>query len=220
MFQKAKELLDAGKIEEEVFNSLNTEFESVVSKLNAENKTLRLEKEDLAKNYDEVVKSKGDLDEKMKSIDDQIKKAREEGKGELIKQLEAEKQSQENLKKSLEELQSANAKLRLDTAVHNELSKFDIKKEDRELVEFRLRAEVQLDDSGNPVFSDGTPINQAFENYFEQNKNRLNPAGDANGSGTSNSGGGGIRTISRSEFEKLPPAKQAEAAKTMKITEG
>jgi regulator of replication initiation timing len=219
MFQKAKELLDGGKIDEAVFNELNTEFETVVSKLNNENKSLRLEKENLSKSYDEVMKSKNDIDSKMQSIDDQIKKAREEGKSELIAQLESEREAQETLRKSLNELQEANKALKLDTEVRKQLDRFDVKKEDKELIEFRLRADVALDDNGNPIFKDGTPIDKAFDSFFEKNKHRLNPVGDAGtGSGTDQSAGsGGRKTISRQEFEKLPPIKKAEAAKTMKI---
>ena len=220
MVKIVEELQKSGDISPEIAEKLNKEWLAFAEDKNKQIKALGEEKDALAKNYDEVTKSKSELDKQLESIDERIEQAKRDGQTELTRQLETERSEKKALQDSLESLKSANTKLTLDTAVSQALNSFDIKKEDRDLVEFRLRAEVKLDENGTPIYSDGTPIKQAFENYFAENKSRLNPAGDANGSGTSNSGGGGASTITRSEFEKLPPVKQAEAAKTMKITEG
>lgn len=216
MFNKAKELLDSGKIDKDVFDVLNTEFETVVSKLNDENKTLRLDKENLSKNYNEVLKSKGDLDEQIKSIDEKISNAKNEGKQEVVKQLEAERADKQKLQKNLEDLQKANSKLKLDTVVSRELDKFDVKKEDKELVSHYLRSQVSIQDD-KVLFMDGLPIEDGFKTYFEANKSRLNPIDSGGGSGASGQGGGGRQTMKRADFDKLPPAKQAEMATKLKI---
>ena len=220
MVKIVEELQKSGDISPEIAEKLNKEWLTFAEEKNKQIKALGEEKDALAKNYEEVTKSKSELDKQLASIDERIEQAKRDGQTELTKQLEAERNEKKALQDSLESLKTANTNLTLDTAVSQALNAFDIRKEDRDLVEFRLRAEVKLDENGNAVYKDGTPIQDAFSLYFEQNPSRLNPVGDGNGSGANSNTGGGSKTISRSDFEKLPPAKKAEAAKTMKITEG
>ncbi len=155
-------------------------------------KTLNEEKNTLSKSFDEVVKSKGDLDEQLKGIDEKIKQAKKDGQSDLVKQLEDEKSSKDELQKSLDNLQKANMTLRVDGSVSQELDKYDVKAEDKEMVHFFLRSKSFMTDDGTR-FKDGESelkLDEAFKVYFEKNGSRLNATNNGNGSGTENGGSG------------------------------
>ena len=214
MFTKVATLLENNDITKEIAEALDKEIGLELGKLREEAKTLRLEKETLSSNYDEVLKSKKELDIQLLGLDDKITQAKKDGQGDIAKKLEIEKQAQIELQKSLSSLEKANTTLRLDSAVSQELNKFDIKKEDRELVEFKLRSNVSLNDEGSSIYTDGnttTTISEGFEDYFKANQSRLNPKGGNDGSGTTSGGGGGSQnTKTRSDFDKMNPGSKAK----------
>ena len=220
MFKKISELLESNTISKEVAEALDSEVGVALTALRDENKTLRQDKDTLSKSYDEVLASKTGLDDQLKGLDEQITKAKAEGKSEIVKQLEDEKSSKSELQKSLDNLQKANTNLRVDSAVSSELDKFDVKKEDKEMIHFFLRSKATMTDDGIK-YVDGnssSELNEAFTSYFETNGARLNPKGNGEGSGASNGNGGGQAVISRTDFDKMSPSQQAEAAisKTIK----
>jgi len=220
MFNKVSELLENNTISKEAAEAIDSEITVALSALRDENKTLRTDKDTLSKSYDEVLASKNGLDEQLKGLDDAITKAKAEGKSEIVKQLEDERSSKGELQKSLDNLQKANTGLRVDSAVSTELDKFDVKKEDREMVHFYLRSKASMTDDGIR-YVDGensSTLTDAFGAYFKDNGSRLNAQGNGNGSGANGGGGGGgQKTISRADFEKLDAGKKAEAAKNLKI---
>jgi len=212
MFKKISELLESNTISQEVAEAINTEVGVALTALRDENKTLRQDKETLSKSYDEVLASKAGLDDQLKGLDEQIIKAKAEGKSEVVKQLEDEKSSKGELQKSLDNLQKANTNLRVDSAVTSELDKFDVKKEDREMVNFFLRSKATMTDDGIR-YVDGdnsSELNEAFTSYFETNGSRLNPKGDGEGSGATGGNGGGQNTKTRSDFEKMNAGQKAK----------
>ena len=211
MFKKVSELLESNTISKEAAEAIDNEITVALGALRDENKTLRQAKDDLSKNYDEILKSKGDLDTQLAGLDDKIAQAKKDGQTEIAKQLEDEKTSKVDLQKSLEALQKANTGLTLDSAVAKQLDQFDIKKEDRELVGFRLRANVSMDD-GKVVYTDGnntSSIEDGFKGYFESNQSRLNPKGEGDGSGSKGGGGGGnIDTKDMTASQKMEAGRK------------
>ena len=198
MFKKISELLESNTISKEAAEAIDSEVGAALTALRDENKTLRQDKETLSKSYDEVLASKNGLDEQLKGLDEQITKAKAEGKNEIVKQLEDERSSKSELQKSLDNLQKANTNLRVDSAVSAELDKFDVKKEDKEMIHFFLRSKASMTDDGIKYVDgdESSDLSTAFTSYFETNGARLNPKGDGEGSGNlgSNGGGGKIDT--------------------------
>jgi len=213
MFKKISELLENNTISKEAAEALDSEVTVALSALRDENKTLRTDKDTLSKSYDEVLASKNGLDEQLKGLDDAITKAKAEGKSEIVKQLEDERSSKGELQKSLDNLQKANTGLRVDSAVSTELDKFDVKKEDREMVHFYLRSKASMTDDGIR-YVDGensSTLTDAFGAYFKDNGSRLNAQGNGNGSGANGSGGsGGQSTKSRDDFDKMNAGQKAK----------
>jgi len=193
MLKIVKELLEKGSISKEVADVIEGEWKSHTKVLNEENKSLREAKDELSRNYEEVLKSKSDLDSQMEQLEDRIKKAKEEGKKELAKDLEAERESKIELQKSLANLQKANTDLKLDNIVSKTFKNFDVKDEHRDTTEFYLRSKVTIDEEGNPVFKNGDEVlsvEDGFKSYFEANEKKLNPVGNGGG-GAGNHGGSG-----------------------------
>ncbi len=192
MTDMVKELLENNTLTQEIAEALDVKIMGMVTPLRNDLKTLRDEKNTLSKSFDEVVKSKGDLDEQLKGIDEKIKQAKKDGQSDLVKQLEDEKSSKDELQKSLDNLQKANMTLRVDGSVSQELDKYDVKAEDKEMVHFFLRSKSFMTDDGTR-FKDGESelkLDEAFKVYFEKNGSRLNATNNGNGSGTENGGSG------------------------------
>lgn len=212
MINVIEELLGSGAFDQASADKLTSEWKTHTSNLNEEAKALRVEKEAMAK---EVEKSKSDLDTRLAGIQTDIEEAKKLGQSEMVAQLEAEKAKHNDLNESLSGMQKTITKLTLDNAVAKELDMFDIRKEDKDLVSFRLRANVSLGEDGAVVFDDGvsaSSITDGFTKYFEQNSNRLNPSGDGSqGSNSSNGGsGGGANSMERKAFEKLQPNQKSD----------
>ena len=189
MFQKISELLEAGKISQEAANELDAEVSKELKKLRDENASWRTKYNELSQNVEAVTKTKDELEEKLKSIDERIKKAKEEGKAELVSELEAQKTEQEQLKANLEAIQSENKKLKLQTALQKELSKYDVL--DRDVVFDSLSLRVEVADDG-VKFKDGDtvlPLEDGVKKFFETKPNLLKAQGGS-GSGAGGSGAG------------------------------
>lgn len=195
MLKKVKELLDSGAISEETAKILDNEWKTEVKKLNDENKDLRLENETLSQNYEEIVKSKGDLDAQLATLDEKIKKAKEDGQKELQAELEAERQSKEDLQNSLENLKKANTNLRLDKEVSKAFADFDVVEHSKDAIEFMLRSRVSVNDKGDVIYKDGDQefgLMDGLTAYFEANPNKLNAVGSREqGSGAGGQGASG-----------------------------
>lgn len=195
MLKKVKELLESGAISAEVAGILDTEWKSQVKVLNDENKVLRTEKDTLSQSYEEVLKSKSDLDAELSGLDDKIAQAKLDGQKEIESQLQAERDSKTELQNSLKALEKANTGLKLDGIVSKEFKEFDVLDTSRKATEFMLRSMVSVNDKGEPVFTNGdqvSSVSDGFKAYFEENSDQLKPQGDPNGgSDAGNHGGSG-----------------------------
>ena len=145
-FKKLQELLDAGKISTEVANELDGEISTAMGNLRNEAKSWREKYQEVSGSLESVMNTKNDLETRLKDIDAQIQKAKEEGKAELVKQLEATKQEQEELKTNLEKIESENKKLKIENAVTEKLQ--GLNPVDLEAVKTLITLNAELGEDG------------------------------------------------------------------------
>lgn len=191
MIKIVKELLESGAISQENADKLQSEWTSHTAKLNDENKALRIEKEELSKSYEEVVKSKGDLEAQVANLDERIEQAKRDGQTELQKQLEEERNSKKELSENISKLESSNKKLKIDNGVSKALGSFDTI--DPEVVSIAIKQNVSFNEEGNLVYKNGDQLlslEDGIKGYFEGKPNLLKSAGEG-GSGNSGGSGGG-----------------------------
>ena len=198
MFIKLKELLEAGKITQELANELDGEITTALKELRDESASWRVKYQDLSKNYESVSSAKEELEGKISSFDDAIKKAKEDGKSELVTELEVQKQETQKLQQSLASIEEQNKVLKIDSALSTALSKYDVI--DNELVCNYLKVVVALD--GDTIkYKDGEnslTLDDGLKKFFETKPHLLKVQGQS-GSGANNGGNEG----NQKEFSQM-----------------
>ena len=212
MFKALEALLEAGKIGKEEAEGLDKEISAALKELRDENAKLRNEKKELSKALEEVNGSKEELAKQVENLDERIKKAKEEGKSELVAQLEAERAEKEALKASLEEIERKNRALTAQSALQSALSKFEVI--DADVVAAVLLPKIEITDAG-PKFKDGENIldvDEGLKKFFDAKPHLLKAKG-APGSGAGGSGNGVVQkkwsemtATERLELYKKDPA--------------
>ena len=139
MFKKLQELLEAGKIEADVAEALDAEISTVLKEKNDEAAKWRVKYNNLNESYEEVLSSKGELESQIQGIDEKIAKAKEEGKSELVKELEAERGQKEELAKKLGELEATTKNLKIENELAKALNGFEYEPVDAEIVSEYLK---------------------------------------------------------------------------------
>ena len=213
MYNTLTKAVEAGEVSKELAEALSSsiyeENKTELSSLRDEAKNSRLKVEELSTNIKGISEAKSALETKFATYDEDIKAAQDAGKADTVKILEAERAKHKDLVDNLSTFEKENTKLRLDGAVSSELSKYDVKKEDREMVQFFLRSNTQMND-GSVTFSDGQPLDEAVKVYFGNNASRLNATGSGTGSGSRDGQtGGGQNVRTRDDFEKMNPSQRA-----------
>lgn len=218
MFKKVKELLDAGTISQATADALDAEISGELKILEDKSTSWETKYQDLNSKFESITKTKDELETRLETIDDQIKKAKEDGKAELAGQLEEYKKSQEDLKANLESIQSENKNLSIKTGLQGELSKYKVI--DNDVVMAVLSEKVTLKDDGGLAFKDGEnklSLEDGLKGFFENKPHLLSVQGN-NGSG-SQSGNytGGIEKSKMSDNDKFEFIKKhgAEAYKNL-----
>ncbi len=177
MFKKLQELLEAGKIDKEVAEILDNEIGTALKEVRDEAASWRVKYKELQQNHEEVAKSKQSLEEQLNSLDEKIKKAKEEGKAELVKELEAERASKEELAKRLSEMEGAYRQTKIQSEIQRALSKFDVI--DTEIVAEALSKRVDLVE-GEVKFKNNDefmPLEDGVKSFFEAKPNLLRSVG-------------------------------------------
>ncbi len=197
MFKKLQELLEAGKIEAGVAEALDAEISTVLKEKNDEAAKWRVKYQDLNKSYEEVLSSKGELESQIQGIDEKIAKAKEEGKGELVKELEAERGQKEELAKKLGELEATTKNLKIENELSKALSGFEYEPVDSEIVSEYLKNRFVELDGDSVKFKNGdtlVDLTDGLKTLVEQRPNLFKAKG-VGGSGAGNSGtsGGGAK---------------------------
>lgn len=208
MFDKIKELLEAGKISQEVAQELDTEVSKALKELRDENAKHRAKAKELSQALEEVTGSKEELQKQLESLDERIAKAKEEGKQELAQQLEAERTEKDKLKATLEDIEARNRELTVDNAIGGALGKFDVI--DSEVVAAVLKGAVEVGESG-VMYREGDallPLDEGVKKFFEAKPHLLKSTGQ-NGSGAN---GGGASFVGKKKSE-MNAAQKAEFIK-------
>ena len=177
MFNKLKDLLEAGKIEKDVAEEIDGEITKALNDLRDEAAKWRVKFNDLNKNFESVSQAKDDLEGKLANFDEAIKKAKEEGKSELVKELEAQKSQMQELQENLVAIQEQNKALKIETAISNALGKYDVV--DADLVGYYLKSKIEID--GDVVkYKDGEntlSLEDGLKVFFDKRSNLINPRG-------------------------------------------
>lgn len=183
MLKVIQNLLEAGKISEEAAKVIDGEVSKIVSETRDEAASWRVKYKELNQTYEEVINSKTSLEEQVKNLDEKIKKAKEEGKKELVKELEAQRKEKEELTQKLAELEKTSKTLRIENALNKALESYEVI--DKELISEVLKSKVDLVEN-KVKFNDKT-LEDGIKEFFESKPHLLKPKGNA-GSGTENSG--------------------------------
>ena len=199
MLKILQQLLEAGKISEEAAKIIDEDLSKELKKLRDEAAEWRVKYKELNETYEEVVSSKTSLEEQLKSLDERIAKAKEEGKKELVAQLEAEKKEKEELSKKLAELETTSKALRIENALSKALSAYEVI--DPEVVAEVLKAKIDVVD-GEVKFRDGLPLEDGIKKFFETKPHLLKAKGNE-GSGAGNSTQFGEDTLTAKLLRQL-----------------
>ena len=189
MLKILTQLLEAGKITEDVAKEIDGDISPEFSKLRDESASWRVKYQDLNKSYESVSKAKDELESKLGGFDEQIAKAKEDGKSELVKELEAQKSQLQETQATLEAISKQNKELKIETMLKNALSKFDVIHTGA--AESLLEKFVELD-GDDLKYKDGENIlnlDDGLSKFFKSNSELLKTAGsDKDGGGTDNGG--------------------------------
>lgn len=204
MFKKIQEMLEAGKISQEVAQELDNEVSGALKEVRDEAAEWRVKYQNLNKTYEEVTSSKSALEGQVTELEAKIEKAKEEGKAELVKELESEKQSKQEL---MQKLQALEAKSK-DLTIENELTKAleDYNVIDKEVIKTVLKSNVDLGEDGLK-FKAGdsvTSLEDGLKKFFDD-KPHLLKAKDFNGSGVQ--GGQAPTGVKKSQMDALQKAE-------------
>ena len=185
MLKILQQLLEAGKISAEAAKEIDEDLSGELKKLRDEAAEWRVKYKELNETYEEVINSKKSLEEQVKSLDERIAKAKEEGKKELVKELEAQKKEKEELSKKLAELEATSKNLKIENALNKVLSGYEVI--DPEVISEVLKSKVTLID--NDVKFQDKSLEEGIKEFFENKPHLLKPKGNA-GSGAGSGGAG------------------------------
>lgn len=202
MFKKLSELLEAGKIDKDAAEELDSEIAIALKEKNDEAAKWRVKYNDLNKNFESVSQAKEDLEGKLANFDEAIQKAKDEGKSELVKELEAQKSQMQELQNNLSAIQEQNKALKIETALSSGLSKYDVL--DAELVATYVKSFVTLEDD-SVKYQDGQntlSLEDGLKKFFESKPHLLKPQGSS-GSGSSSGAGDSGENLSVEDMYKI-----------------
>jgi len=194
-----KKLLEEGKISQEVAQALEEKFNA----LQKEAQEYKTKFEETQKTLEDVTKSKEKLENELTSLDEKIKKAKEEGKKELVTELEAERVEKQELMQKLNSLEAKNKELTINTELSKVLDEVGVI--DKEVASLALKHFVDVE-NGKIVFKNGEEVLNLKDgaNKFFENKPHLLASKGGNGSGATNptNQGGGKKRSEMSLEEK------------------
>ena len=199
MLKILQQLLEAGKISEEAAKIIDDDLSKELKKLRDEAAEWRIKYKELNETYEEVASSKTSLEEQLKNLDEKIKKAKEEGKKELVKELEAERAQKEELNKKLAELEATSKSLKIENALNKALSAYEVI--DSDVVAEVLKAKIDVVD-GEVKFRDGSLLEDGIKKFFETKPHLLKAKGNE-GSGAGNNPQFGEDTLTARLLRKL-----------------
>jgi hypothetical protein len=147
MFKKVKELLEAGKISEEVAKALDEEIAKALKERNDENAKLRNEKKELEEGY------KRQLEEQEVTLKEQFEKAKLEGKEEVQKALQGKLEALESEK---QEWVTKTREATKEAAINKILASANVV--DADLARLYIKEHLTLNEDGNPIIKIGDEV--------------------------------------------------------------
>ena len=200
MLKILQQLLEAGKISEEAAKAIDEDLSKELKKLRDEAAEWRVKYKELNETYEEVVNSKTSLEKQLKSLDEKIAKAKEEGKAELVKELEAERASKEELQTKLQQLEATSKSLRIENALNKALGAYEVI--DPEVVAEVLKSKIDVVE-GEVKFKDGLPLEDGVRKFFDSKPHLLKAKGnEGSGAGNNPNTGGAPKTITELHLQK------------------
>lgn len=222
MLDVIKELLEAGVIgDEETATKIDAAVtEKLAKPLREENAQWRVKYQDTLKALEEVKTTKEKLEATVGSLDEKIAKAKEEGKSELVVELEKERAEREELAKKLGEYEAVSKKYRIETEIRRAFDGFDYEPIDPDVLEL-IKSKADID--GENVVVGGKPVSEALKEYVEA-KPALFRAKGKGGSGVGGEpphGSGGEKPDAAKIAEMMKdPAQRDKAMKLLKEMKG
>jgi len=197
-----KELLDAKKLDKDIAETISQKL----SNLENEVKEYKTKFEDTQKTLNEVTKSKEKFENELANLDEKIKKAKEEGKSELVSELEKERSEKQSLMEKLQTLETKNKELTINTELSKVLDNVGVI--DKEVVGLVLKNFVDINEEGKVIFKNGDEILDldVGTNKFLENKPHLLRANGQAGSGANANNPSGA-TKKRSEMNVAEKAQ-------------
>lgn len=179
MFKKVKELLDNGSISAEVAGLLDAEIKTELTSLRSESAGWRTKYKELETTFNEVSDSKKSLEEQVTGLDEKIKRAKEDGKLEVIKDLEKEKNEKSELIEKFNNLENTNKSLKIENSLSKSLETYETI--DNETVAAVLRMSLNIADN-EVKFKDGKTLDEGVKAFFDAKPHLLKAKGNT-GSG-------------------------------------
>ena len=203
MFKKLQELLEAGIITKEAAEALDGEINTALKSLRDEAASYRVKYQELNSSYQEVLNSKTSLEEQLKSLDERIAKAKEEGKNELVKELESEKAQKDELSKRLNELELKTRGLKIENELNRALSSLEYEPVDSEMVTEYLKSKFVdiVDDKVKFKKGDNLlDLNDGIKSLVQERPNLFKAKGQS-GSGAGEHKAGGFNPKNATDEE-------------------
>ncbi len=186
MFKKVKELLENKSINEEVAKALDNEIQAELIKLRDEAKGYREKYDELQTTFNEVSESKKSLETQVTGLDEKIAKAKEDGKKELVSELEKERNEKSELVDKFNKMEASNKTLKIENSLSKALGSYDLL--DSEIVTEVLSSKLELKDDA-VIFGDGKSLEDGLKGFFESKPHLLKAIGGT-GSGAENNNSG------------------------------
>ena len=216
MYKALAKSVEAGDMSNELAEALSSgiydENKIELSKLRDEAKTLRIKNEEHISSFGELNDTVSILKGKVSNYDDDIAKAKEDGKSDTVKVLEAERKSHKNLVDRFTEYEKDNIRLKIANAVSSEIGNYDIKSDLRGSAENEIRSMVNIGDNGI-IFGDGLTMQDGVKDYFSTRGSFLKSIGTGTGSGATDRQGG---TVHVPKTEDMSASQKMEAGRNSK----
>lgn len=196
------------------------EDEKLRDELKAKIDELQKGKDEAVTKLEEIAKSKVDYEKEITSLKSKIQKAKEDGKKELVGELETLKKSYEELRAKNETLNSELTSNKLENSLSSVLDELGVT--NKPLATLALKHFAKVNENGQTIFDDGNKIvdlKSGVKEFLESNSPELlKPVGANNSATVENFNGGGLKRSSMSEeqivdfimehgqeaYEKLP----------------
>ena len=201
MFKKLEELLEAGKIDKEVAETVDAEIQTELKALREESAKYRTKLKEVESSY------KAKLEEQEKELQAKLDEAKKAGESEIAAKYEQKlKEIEDERTEYAQKAQKALVEAKVNEAL------VDIKVTDPELARLYIQSNLEVEDE--KLFVKVGDEKLTFENgvkkLFELKPSLLSSSG-AGGSGAGGSTKSGWnKTYTKSEYLSLDPAKQAE----------